>query len=167
MDWQYSSFGWENHNCDSEMPFVCEVLAGIEPITTIPPPTEGPAVPCTAGTDDGWIKGSTNLDYCYKFVVTSDPAVGWPIAEAACQSEGGHLASSHSKDENNFLMVMFSRNTIAQGFIGLYFNDDGQYTWSDGSIPEYYKWNEGGIFNTSIYYILDRRDSKRPTFRAQ
>ena len=49
-DWYYSySNGWESHNCESEMPFFCEVVAGMVAPTTAAPPTVPPALPCDEG----------------------------------------------------------------------------------------------------------------------
>ena len=39
-------YGWGNHNCESEMPFICEVVAGEVPPTTLEPPTAPPTMPC-------------------------------------------------------------------------------------------------------------------------
>ena len=45
--WYYNSmYGWGNHNCESEMPFICEVVAGEVPPTTLEPPTAPPTMPC-------------------------------------------------------------------------------------------------------------------------
>ena len=44
------SYGWENKNCEMLLPFVCEVLAGIEAPTTLEPPTQPPLIPCQVDT---------------------------------------------------------------------------------------------------------------------
>ena len=54
------------------------------------------------------------------------------------------MASIHSRQENDFLMVMFSRNGIDNAFIGLYVNGDEQFVWTDGSTTEYFNWDNGG-----------------------
>lgn len=83
LDWKYSySNGWENHNCGSEFTFVCEVVAGIEPPTTVAPPTIPPIENCKEGIDDGWIKGPN--DNCYKFFKTSSQADTWSSVEYSC-----------------------------------------------------------------------------------
>ena len=55
------------------------------------------------------------------------------------------MASIHSRQENDFLMVMFSRNGIDNAFIGLYVNGEEQFAWTDGSTTEYFNWDNGGI----------------------
>ncbi len=140
MDWNYYDYGWESHNCKSEMPFICEVLAGLDPPTTVAPPTISPPIDCNA---EGWIRPSESQDYCYKFVASSSEEDIFDAAETKCMAEGGHLASIHSKDENDFVMINMKRNAISDGFIGLYLNNDGQYAWSDGTVPDYYSWAKG------------------------
>ena len=71
-DWYYSySNGWESHNCESEMPFFCEVVAGMVAPTTAAPPTVPPALPCDEGQHDFGcgvsILGKQNqVHYCLK-----------------------------------------------------------------------------------------------------
>jgi hypothetical protein len=53
---------WINYNCDHVMSVVCETVAGIEPPTTAPPPTDTPDVECHEGQSDGWIKRPGNFE---------------------------------------------------------------------------------------------------------
>lgn len=85
IDWQSSySNGWESHNCQSELGFVCEVLAGMEPPTTLSPPTIQPPLECG---DEGWMKPSSDSEYCYKFVVAGATTDSWDAAEYQCLQE--------------------------------------------------------------------------------
>ncbi len=119
QEYNYGSLGWENHACDSELPFVCETVAGMDPPTTIEPPTDGPDINCVQGTADGWIKRPEDMDTCYKFMVDSQAGMTWDDANMQCAREGGKLASIHSLDENMFIMVKAARQGIANAFIGL------------------------------------------------
>ena len=57
-----------------------------------------PTTPASPSCPGGW---SHFNGYCYKL---NQDTKSWGDAEAACQSEGGHLASIHSEDENDFLV---------------------------------------------------------------
>ena len=59
--------------------------------------------------------------------------------------QGGHLASVHGNDENNFLMVNMKRNNIDNAFLGLHVNNDDQLEWTDGTVLDYESWNTGGL----------------------
>lgn len=87
-DWYYSyTNGWENHNCELPLPFVCEVVAGIEPPTTAPVPTLPPSLPCQEGADDGWIKMADDNEFCYKFVAAGSEDDTFMNSEYNCQME--------------------------------------------------------------------------------
>ena len=137
------SYGWENKNCESELPFICEVLAGEQPPTTLQPPTIPPPRPCQGGTGEGWLQGPEGVDFCYKFHQSTSDQETWNNVEYKCLQEGGHLVSIHNKEENNFLMVMFGREGINNAFIGLYKNSDEQFAWTDGSTTDYFNWENG------------------------
>ena len=98
LEWYYySSLGWESRNCKSEMPFVCKVLAGMTPPTTVPPPTIQPPVQCQAGQDDDWIKKSSDDEYCYKFVQAEDDKDTFNVAEDHCVAEVGRCIIALSR----------------------------------------------------------------------
>ena len=60
----------------------------------------GDDVPCSE-EDDGWISGENDLnDYCY---MKMNQARSWQYANDHCRHHGGHLASVHSKAENDFI----------------------------------------------------------------
>ena len=95
--------------------------------------------------EDGWIKRSGNDEFCYKFVVSPSDTDTWEKAEYNCQMEGGHLASVHDNEENNFFMVNMKRNTIENAFLGLHVNNDDQFEWTDGTVADYFSWSKGGL----------------------
>ena len=47
-------------------------------------------------------------DYCYAFFNSYNEDLSWTKAEANCTHMGGHLASIHSLEENDFIMVEVS-----------------------------------------------------------
>eukprot|EP00090_Calanus_glacialis_P023847 TRINITY_DN3698_c0_g1_i11.p1 TRINITY_DN3698_c0_g1~~TRINITY_DN3698_c0_g1_i11.p1 ORF type:complete len:817 (-),score=174.96 TRINITY_DN3698_c0_g1_i11:226-2388(-) len=89
-----------------------------------------------------------NEDYCYAFFTSyvSYNYVGqsWAKAEANCSRIGGHLASIHTMEENNFIMAEFGAVGENNGWIGLNRLSvaDG-HVWSDKSPFAFYNWREG------------------------
>jgi hypothetical protein len=78
-------------------------------------------------------------------VVSPSDTDTWEKAEYNCQMEGGHLASVHDNEENNFFMVNMKRNTIENAFLGLHVNNDDQFEWTDGTVADYFSWSKGGL----------------------
>ncbi|VDP08495.1 unnamed protein product [Heligmosomoides polygyrus] len=60
------------------------------------------------------------------------------MAERECRSHGGHLASIHTPEENNFL---FSDDWFA--WIGLNRQENGRFAWYDGTPLNYTFWRVG------------------------
>ena len=102
---------WHDGNCAMTQAFICETVAGTVPPTTAPPPTLPPKLRCNEN-DDGWYRMPGNEDFCYKFFADYDgyTHIGktWKAAEANCSAMGAHLASIHTMDENNYVMVEVS-----------------------------------------------------------
>ena len=76
--------------------------------------------------------------HCYKFV---NQKTSWTQAEAACNAEGGHLASIPDQETNDFLASLSSGYT----WIGGRRLEAGQdvWGWSDGSEWSYTNWGRG------------------------
>ncbi|XP_077998784.1 lectin BRA-3-like [Glandiceps talaboti] len=73
---------------------------------------------------------------CYSFI---DAENDWIKAESACKSFGGHLASIHSRQENEFVVGLLPSSQKV--WIGLNDKDwEGEFAWSDGSDVEYTNW---------------------------
>merc|ERR550517_1746512 len=77
-------------------------------------------------------------------------------AEEACQDQGGHLASIHSMEEQNFLMQTF--NPPDRVWIGAVDPDqNGAWEWTDGSSFDFSNWRsgqpDGG--SGSYYTVMD------------
>ena len=75
--------------------------------------------------------------HCYRYF---DHQTTWSDAEATCVAEGGHLASIHSKDENDFIHQL-SNCTQQDLWIGSHDDDaDRHWRWTDSSEWEFAAW---------------------------
>uniref|UniRef100_A0AC34FSW1 C-type lectin domain-containing protein n=1 Tax=Panagrolaimus sp. ES5 TaxID=591445 RepID=A0AC34FSW1_9BILA len=96
-----------------------------------------------SGCPNGWIyNGKTG--YCY-FV--REEVASWEENENWCFSQGAHLASVHSDDENNFItsLINFSIRYICGrdqlAWIGLYtVTNQTTWRWTDNSPYDYHAW---------------------------
>ena len=69
--------------------------------------------------------------------------LSWREAEETCQKLGGHLASVHSKAENEFLSGLRQSRIV---WLGATDNDKGKvgkWGWTDGSEFKYQNWRAG------------------------
>jgi C-type mannose receptor len=93
---------------------------------------------------------------CYLFETTRRP---WADQEAFCVSEGAHVTSVHSAEENAFVGEMMPPHSMQNGiFIGIapghQFNNPGTFAtfenvWSDGSANDFTNW--GSLLPNSIF----------------
>ena len=70
----------------------------------------------------------------------------WHEAEIHCKKEGGHLASIHSEEENDFVSEYATNSTSAAAWFWIGANDlmdKGQIVWSDHSVFNYSTWQIG------------------------
>ena len=96
----------------------------------------GDDVPCSTDTpDDGWVSVGGDLDdYCYMKI---GQARNWQFSNDHCLSHGGHLASIHSKAENDYVQGDY--------WIGLIkVQAGGQHHWSDNTNPDFTNWGDNG-----------------------
>ena len=91
------------------------------------------------GCPTGWDLLKSN---CYKVFAATSPS--WKYAENQCQGEGGHLASIHSKEENDFVSGLDS-DVMWLG--GTDLPTEGTWIWSDGSTFSFTSWNCGNPDN--------------------
>lgn len=80
---------------------------------------------------------------CYARVRSS---VFQHMAERECRSHGGHLASIHTPEENNFLFNQaktFSNRSDWFAWIGLNRQENGRFAWYDGTPLNYTFWRVG------------------------
>ena len=83
----------------------------------------------------GWIYWSGN---CYK---QNQDLLTWGDAEKKCIEYGGHLASVHSDQENNFIFQTSKKAVTWLG--GNDLEAEGSWIWSDGSSWSYSNWQSG------------------------
>ena len=80
----------------------------------------------------------------------------WPAAEAHCQSEGGHLPSVMSREEQRKVAVVAAGNKVWLG--GSDKDEEGVWRWTDGSPWNYTNWepNNGQSGDTYNCVLLSR-----------
>nr|XP_006013988.1 PREDICTED: aggrecan core protein-like [Latimeria chalumnae] len=125
-------------------------------------------------TPNKWVCGedcNSTVTGCYQFI--SNP-MSWADAEFFCKGliREGHLASVHSKEENEFIVTLIKKaaNSDRQVWIGgsdCY--KDQNFVWTDGSEWDFENWQEdkdGGKGNTFPFpFPLLTRFPRRPWTR--
>ncbi len=143
-----SSFVWEDHSClvqDIQQRAVAPICQhnSAAASTTVPPPTTT-ALECTPG----WTEFQ---GHCYKAQSTNRY---WADAELDCVNFGGHLASVHSRAEQDLVDSFFtSGNYFWIGGTGTGYHDG--WRWSDGSAWDYECWYDET--SSSSYQCLRSR----------
>ena len=69
-----------------------------------------------------------------------DKPLIWDEAEKQCIDQGGHLASVHSAEENNFIRSLY---TGSAWIGGSNFETEGKWVWSDGTEWDFEDWING------------------------
>ena len=114
---------------------------------------------------DDWIHWSGN---CYKL---NQDLLTWEDAAKKCSEIGGHLASVHSDEENNFIFQ--TSNNAVTWLGGNDMSAEGSWIWSDGSSRSYTNWNSGQPNNNgnqdcqTIGYYAEKWDDDRCTVKRQ
>ena len=120
------------------------------PPTTTPTPTTTPLRDCPSGwlTYDDSVHGTRK---CFQHFSSSKYATD---AEKACMGLGGHLASIHSKQEEEFLQRnLYHSADVWVGGVDPHRN--GQWEWTDGSKFDYANWITGQPDGGQYYIQLD------------
>ncbi|GMT09078.1 hypothetical protein PFISCL1PPCAC_375 [Pristionchus fissidentatus] len=74
-------------------------------------------------------------DTCYR---VETAALHWTDAEANCETQNATLATIHDQSTNDFLRRTAVANSMMGGLLlGLKLQDNGNYSWSDGSALDY------------------------------
>ena len=68
--------------------------------------------------------------------------MSWSDAEKYCVDHGGHLASSNSAHEQEFLAELSMKTSRSNIWIGGYLDADGRWKWTDGTDFKYENWDE-------------------------
>ena len=116
-----------------------EVVAELEETVTSTSTTSNTFSTTTTNTTGHCAEGFTYFSHtgkCYKYVAGY---TAWTAAKEACQSDGGHLASVHDKETNDFLTTL----TTVYTWIGGYQDDKDVWGWTDGSEWSYTNWRPG------------------------
>ncbi|MEQ2275125.1 hypothetical protein XENORESO_021066 [Xenotaenia resolanae] len=118
---------WNDDACHKNHSFVCyrKKSSSIQP----PPPTKSP---CPAD----YISWYQN---CYKLV--EDPAT-WDAAQAACEKQGGNLASIDMSYDQAFVAGVVLQGK-ADAWIGLRRKEEGSYMWTDNWPVFFTAWGPG------------------------
>uniref|UniRef100_A0AC34GYS6 C-type lectin domain-containing protein n=1 Tax=Panagrolaimus sp. ES5 TaxID=591445 RepID=A0AC34GYS6_9BILA len=132
---------WSTQDCSRTRPFVCSISTVVQPTTRPPPPTPTlpqPTVQPYRNCSFGWVYFEpTNSCYGYN---NKGIMMNWTAAESYCKSQGAHLASIHSYEEQMFVNE-FGLVTWKSIWLGLYSVDSGNtWQWTDGSRFDYIAW---------------------------
>ena len=81
----------------------------------------------------------------------------WEEAAAACQSEGGHLASILSEEVSEALETLADRNTV---WVGLARKESGEWSWSDNSTYHYSNWKQDPSRKKREFAVIEEEDDE-------
>uniref|UniRef100_A0AC34FZ69 C-type lectin domain-containing protein n=1 Tax=Panagrolaimus sp. ES5 TaxID=591445 RepID=A0AC34FZ69_9BILA len=129
---------WSAQDCTKSKPFTCRIPLFIP--TTTRPPRSCPADYWTFFNETG---------YCYNLEEFGNHTNG----EKICQKDGGHLASIHSKAENDFVgnlnHISGPFHQTLYAFIGLIRTNSTSagWKWTDGTPFDYVNWQRNEPLN--------------------
>ncbi|XP_078268098.1 lectin-like [Rhinoraja longicauda] len=113
---------------------------------------------CTITCRSGW----TGYNFtCMQFI---NEEINWIQAEVYCQNlvHGGHLASIHSKENNDFVLQLIQKESSPYQRVWIGSSDnhqDGNMFWTDGSRWDYQNWLAGkplvGLYCNTMALIQD------------
>ncbi len=128
-------------------------------------------IPAHCQTGQGvvaWTTGTDSNGNSYEAFLTPG-GITWPAAESNAEALGGHLASIHSLDEDNFVFSLVSGTAFWEAqitgkpreygpWIGGVKLSDGDWSWSDGTPFNYTNWaanepdNDQGVENNIQFF---------------
>ncbi|VDM77470.1 unnamed protein product [Strongylus vulgaris] len=146
---------WTSTSCSTAYPFICAIAENAHPSVTCPtcPTPTCPTPPRQPGhCESGWAYFD-KTDSCYRRFVWAN----FENAEEVCVSNGGHLASIHSAEENTFV------NDISES--GMDYSDDGSLTWIGLTQANYpsstvWTWTDGTPFDYKNWAPGEPNNSK-------
>lgn len=83
---------------------------------------------------------STYNGHSYKLF---DISMNWHDAKEYCESQGGHLVTITSADEQQFVSTMASHSSKKNIWLGATKNSDGKYSWVSGEPAQFSNWSKG------------------------
>ena len=126
---------WKDIDCNKTSEYIAPICQrdNIFPSTTISPTTSTP------GCNNGWYQFG---GHCYYIGNERKP---WPEAEEDCLRMEAHLASVHSREENEYIQYLreinYGYSSGEKIWLGGRRNaESGVWSWSDGSLWDYDVW---------------------------
>lgn len=83
---------------------------------------------------------STYNGHSYKLF---DVPMTWDDAKQYCESQGGHLVTITSADEQQFVSSLASHSSKKNIWLGATKNSDGKYSWVTGEPAQFSNWGDG------------------------
>uniref|UniRef100_A0AC34RT37 C-type lectin domain-containing protein n=1 Tax=Panagrolaimus sp. JU765 TaxID=591449 RepID=A0AC34RT37_9BILA len=134
---------WSAIDCKMSNPFVCEFPAKIDYNYEF--------------CDDGWAHFNFTHSCYKKFSVTK--AINQSTAESYCVQKGGHLASIHSDEENEFIGELASIGLITNAFASVFWiggkrdDNSANWRWVDKTAFDYAAF--GDSYEYTNYFCID------------
>merc|ERR1711962_470506 len=116
------------------------------PMTT----TESTLIPTSTTPPNNCPSGYTVFNsHCYKLY--SDFKKNYDTSEAKCVADGGHLASVHSEEENEFLVELAGKEELFWMGGKVNSNSDG-WIWMDGTPWDYENIGSGAMYHGCLTF---------------
>ncbi|GFT84491.1 macrophage mannose receptor 1 [Nephila pilipes] len=135
----YDSARWELDYCGVRRWFICKA-----------PKVEVPTLPeikfektkCNFTTSSAY-RSSWYLYNNHCYLVHNVRKYTWDLAQNFCQDNGAHLASVHSFNETDFILLAGTIDAYSKYWIGLSAKGLGSsFTWSDGTPLDFLYWRD-------------------------
>nr|XP_039250734.1 LOW QUALITY PROTEIN: macrophage mannose receptor 1-like [Styela clava] len=132
---------WRNIDCNQQRDWICKLKKGIDVVSPTEPPAGNPNPQCGSADDGTWIEYD---GWCYLF--NDFEMTNFHAAEDTCMTNGGHLISLHSHNEQSFVTGQLKTfNRTIRFWIGMqeFGGVDGEFVWLDGTPIDFVNWNPG------------------------
>uniref|UniRef100_A0A914DKZ0 C-type lectin domain-containing protein n=1 Tax=Acrobeloides nanus TaxID=290746 RepID=A0A914DKZ0_9BILA len=151
IDPSQSVSNWYSNDCQTNMPYICEVSAAEDPCSVCPTTTSCPVSVCPTVSPIPVCRHGysyfSQWNSCYKYV---NAPLNFEAAENYCINEGGYLTSIHSPDEQEYIDTLshqYGDGPYQAPWIGL--RDTGNdlslpfWFWTDNTETTYSNWYPG------------------------